>query len=251
MSLDPIDYLPIIAAPFFGSFMAALAYRLPRGTGIMAGRSRCDGCLATLSIAELLPILSWLWQRGRCRHCGQAIAIDNLVLEILALGLALWAALVTEGWLFWATCGFGWCLAVCAAIDFRHMILPDLLTLPLLLAGLAAAGAFAPGNLASHVIGAIAGFAVFLAVEWIFRRLTGREGLGLGDAKLLAAIGAWVGWPGLPSVVLCAAVTAILVTVGARKFKITAGGGGPIAFGPYLALGAWLVWLYGPLEIIF
>ena len=251
MSPVPIDYLPIIAAPFLGSFMAALAYRLPRGTTILIGRSHCEACQSTLAVTELMPIVSWLWQRGRCRHCGQAIAIDNLVLELLALGLAIWASMVTDGWLFWATCGFGWCLAVCGAIDVRHMLLPDVLTVPLLIAGLAVAAAIAPANLPAHLIGALAGFAVFIAIGWFFRRLTGREGLGMGDAKLLAAAGAWLGWPGLPSVVLFAAASGILATVITRNFKFAKDGGAPIAFGPHLGLGAWLVWLYGPLEITF
>jgi leader peptidase (prepilin peptidase)/N-methyltransferase len=251
MNAIPYALAAVIAAPFVGSFLAALAYRLPRGLGFVGGRSRCDGCGARLGIAELIPIVSWLWARGRCRHCGGAIAIDNLALEIAALGLAAWAGWVMEGWLIWATCGLGWCLLACAAIDFRHLLLPDGLTLPLLVAGLGVAGALAPGNLAGHALGAIAGFSVFAAIAWVYRRARGRDGLGLGDAKLVAALGAWVGWPGLPSVVLFAAVSAITATLAVRKFKAGGDSAQPIAFGPYLALSGWLVWLYGPLEITF
>lgn len=251
MSISPLDILPVFVAPFVGSFLAALAYRLPRGLGFVRGRSRCDSCGAKLAIADLIPIVSWIWLRGRCRHCGQAIAIDNLLLELAALALAVWAAFVMQGWLLWVACALGWSLALCAAIDYRHLVVPDALSLPLLLAGLGVAAALAPGRLPVHAIGAIAGFAVFAAVAWSYRRLAGRDGLGLGDAKLLAALGAWVGWPGLTSVVLFAALSGIAATVAARRLKPATEPGAPIAFGPYLGLGGWLVWLYGPLEITF
>lgn len=254
MSTIPYALSAVIAAPFVGSFLAMLAHRLPRGLGFVGGRSRCDHCAAQLGLAELIPIASWLWRRGRCRHCGSAIAVDNLMLEVAALVLALWAGWVMDGWLIWATCGLGWCLLACAAIDIRHMVLPDGLTLPLLLAGLAVAGTLTPENLTGHALGAIAGFIVFAGIGWAFRRLSGRDGLGLGDAKLVAALGAWVGWAGLASVVLFAAIAAIAVTLALRRLASGGAGGGggePIAFGPYLALAGWLVWLYGPLEITF
>lgn len=96
-----VDYLPLLAAPFIGSFLAALAYRMPRNMGFVFGRSRCDDCGATLKPVDLMPILSWLWHRGRCGYCGQAIAVDNLLLELSALAVAIWASVILDGWLFW------------------------------------------------------------------------------------------------------------------------------------------------------
>jgi leader peptidase (prepilin peptidase)/N-methyltransferase len=250
MNPDLINALPLVAAPLVGSFLAAVAYRLPRGLGFVAGRSRCDGCGTVLGGLELVPIVGWLWRRGRCGHCGGAIAVDNLVLELAALVLAVWAWTVLDGWLLWAGCGFAWCLALAAAIDARHQVLPDGLTLPLLLAGLAVAAALDSTMLADHALGAVAGYGAFALIAWLYRRIRGQEGLGLGDAKLLAAIGAWVGWPGLPSTVLYGALAAIVASIAFRKAGLVQAAQ-PIPFGPFLAIGGWLVWLYGPLEITF
>lgn len=155
--------------------------------------------------------------------------------------------IVTTGWVLVASAIFGWMLLTLGAIDWRTGFLPDVLTIPLLLAGLATAYLLTPSSFVDHLIGTIGGGLFFAAVTWTYRYLRGRDGLGLGDAKLLAAIGAWVSWTGLPTVVLVAALIGI-VTV-----AITAARGTPIAgthriaFGPPLVLAGWLVWLYGPL----
>jgi leader peptidase (prepilin peptidase)/N-methyltransferase len=152
----------------------------------------------------------------------------------------------------WAVCCLGWALLALALIDARHFLLPDRLTLGLLAAGLlvALAGGRAwPVRPLDGVLGAATGYLVLRLVGSAYRRSRGREGLGLGDAKLLAAAGAWTGWIGLPSVVLIAALAA-LAWVGAdalirrRRPQL----GQRIAFGVFLALGTWLVVLYGPLD---
>jgi leader peptidase (prepilin peptidase)/N-methyltransferase len=155
--------------------------------------------------------------------------------------------LVLSGWLLWASLALGWTLLALAAIDLRHYLLPDPLTLPLIPAGLGLAWLIEPAKLPDHAIGAAAGLVGFALIAWLYRRLRRREGLGLGDAKLLAAGGAWLGWQALPSVVALAAVFALaLALAGALpggKLAATT----RIAFGPHLALAIWLVWLYGPL----
>jgi len=133
----------------------------------------------------------------------------------------------------------GWVLLLASLIDLRHFALPDALTLPLIPAGLGVVFLTDRTALADHVIGAFAGYAVFAAIAALYRRFRGREGLGMGDAKLLAASGAWVGWAELPWVVLLAACAALLTALLGRRWQADR----MIAFGPFLALGFWLVWL--------
>jgi len=148
----------------------------------------------------------------------------------------------------WATCLLGWTLIALAVVDVQHHILPDFLTLSLVPIGLAVAAAEAPITIVDHAIGMMVGF-VFVAIVrqlyWFVRR---REGIGLGDAKLLAAAGAWVAWQGLPSVVLIAACFGLGVTLlrSARSGHISVIEAVP--FGAYLCLGIWVVWLYGPIR---
>jgi len=221
--------------------------RLPAGKPVTWDRSACDHCGHRLRAADLVPIASWLAARGRCRHCGARLALLYPAIELGALGVAIWAATVSEGWLLWASCALGWCLLALAVIDLRDGLLPDGLTLPLVPLGLAVAYLEDPSTLVPRAIGAVAGYAVFAFVRIFYRRLRGRDGLGLGDVKLLAAAGAWVSWDGLPSVVLIAAIAglgAVLIgAVAGRRIAVDQ----RLAFGPSLCLATWLVWLYGPL----
>jgi leader peptidase (prepilin peptidase)/N-methyltransferase len=242
-------WLPLAFAPFVGSFLGVLITRLPAAEPVVSGRSRCPVCATRLAPLDLVPLASWAWQRGRCRHCRAPLGLFYPAIELAAVAVALWASVVVPaGWL-WPTCGLGWLLLTLAWIDARHLLLPDVLTLPLIPAGLLVAGWLAPAHLDRHLIGAVAGFVLLWALRWIYRRVRHREGLGLGDAKLLAAAGAWVGWPGLPGVLLIAAVAALAVTLAGG---LVAGGldrHRPIPFGPFLSFGLWLSWLYGPLVL--
>ena len=237
---------PILASPFIGSFLGVLVMRLPEGRQVTAGRSACDHCGHRLGPLDLVPIVSWLALRGRCRHCGAKIAVLPLVMELGALLVALWAASVSDDLALWAGCVLGWSLLTLAAIDFRDGILPDALTLPLILGGLGATYFFTPWQLLDSAIGAVAGFAIFALIRWLYRRLRGREGLGLGDAKLLAAAGAWVTWDGLPSVVLIGAVAGLAIALITNRRGERLALDQALPFGPALCLGTWLVWLYGP-----
>ncbi len=235
----------VLAAPFVGSFLGLVAARLPVGRPVLLGRSMCDACGHVLGVWDLLPVLSWLASRGRCRHCDAPVSSAYPLIEATALAAALWSLAVLPGWLAWAGAGLGWALIALAAADARHGILPDEITLPRIVAGLAVAWGIDPMLTAHNAIGAAAGFAFVVAVREVYRRLRGREGMGLGDAKLLAAAGAWVGWQGLAGVLLIAAATGLAVAVVLRRTSP----GDALPFGPFLALGIWLTWLYGPLML--
>ncbi|MDZ4761779.1 MAG: A24 family peptidase [Alphaproteobacteria bacterium] len=168
---------------------------------------------------------------------------------ITALALGLAAAAV--GWMLGpvefraASILLAFALAWASVVDFDRFILPDALTLGLVVAGLALASTLGSLTLLHHVIGAVAGYAVLALVAFAYRRWRGREGLGRGDAKLLAAAGAWLGWAALPQILLMASVGAmgwVLAGVLARR---RFNGSDPIAFGPFIALGFWLAWTFG------
>jgi leader peptidase (prepilin peptidase) / N-methyltransferase len=244
MALETVAVL--VAGPFVGSFLGVVIERLPAGRPPAFGRSRCDACGATLGAKDLVPIASWLWQRGRCAHCRAELSAFYPIIELAALAVAASAALVVSGWLLLVSCMLGWTLLTLAAIDQRHFLLPDILTLPLIPAGLLVAFALDPALVWSHLVGALAGFAAFAAIAFVYRRLRRREGLGLGDAKLLAAAGAWLGWQALPGLVVIAAVCALAVALARAVAGDRLSATTRIAFGSYLALAFWLVWLLGP-----
>lgn len=245
----PETLLLILAAPCIGSFLGVLADRLPDRRPLFWSRSACAHCGQTLSARDLLPIAGWLLNRGRCRYCGHAVSALYPAIEVAATLVALWSLAVLPGWLAWASCGLGWTLLALSVIDARRLILPDELTLPLIPAGLAVAWAVDRNKLPEHALAAAAGFLLVAAIAVGYRRLRGREGIGLGDAKLLAAAGAWVSWPGLPGVLLLAAAAGL---AGALLKGLRTGSLSPrqeLPFGPYLAGGLWLTWLYGPIKL--
>lgn len=237
-----MDILAVLLAPIIGSFLACAAIRLPAGEGLW-GRSACPHCGHRLGATELVPLLSWLVQRGHCRACSGAISAFYPAVEAMALVIAISAVATLDGWRLAAGLGLGWTLLLLAAIDWRCQLLPDGLTLPLAAAGLLLALLFEPAQLPLRAIGAAAGWAVFAALGAGYRRLRGQDGLGAGDGKLVAAAGAWIGPIGLPWVVLMAALGG-LAAIGVA---VKAGGGWPadrrLPFGPFLAAAIWLVWL--------
>ena len=241
---------PVIAAPFIGSFIGVLILRLPAGQPIGMVRSACPHCSATLGATDLVPFASWLLLRGRCRHCSAALGAFYPGIEAASLLVAVWAVVVLPGPLSWIGCILGWTLLAAAMIDLRHLVLPDVLILPLIPAGLAVHALIAPERLPDHAIGAVIGYLGFVAIRGLYGAIRRREGLGLGDAKLLAAAGAWVGWQGLPSVVFLGAMLTLagLLAVAGAGGKVDAKG--EIPFGPALALAFWIVWLHGPLVAI-
>jgi leader peptidase (prepilin peptidase)/N-methyltransferase len=234
----------LVLAPVAGSFLGALASRAPDLRSALSGRSRCDACGTTLGPAELVPLLSWAALRGRCRHCGAAIGAIHPALELGCLAIAIWAGTLFTGWALALACLLGWVLLALATIDVRTRLLPDPLVLAVALGGLVA-GALAPDTLVDRLIGAGLGGGLMALVAIGYERMRGRAGLGWGDVKLVAALGLWVGWQGLPGLILCASLG------GLGYAGLMALIGRPIArdqelpFGPFIAAAGWLVFLYG------
>ena len=208
--------------------------------------SHCPACNTPLRWFENIPLLGYLWLRGRCAHCQARISPRYPLVELSSAALAAycawrygltWPALA---WFF-----FGAILLSLALIDWATTYLPDSLTLPLLWAGLLAAATGLTGTpLPQAVWGAAIGYASLRLVYEIFLHLTGREGMGHGDFKLYAAIGAWLGWPALLPVLLVASVSGLVVGL-MLKFYGRLGEQGQLPFGPFLALGGALGWILG------
>jgi leader peptidase (prepilin peptidase)/N-methyltransferase len=228
------------AARHLGAADAALA-RLD----LARPRSHCPSCGHTLAWHDNIPLWSWLRLHGRCRACGTPISLRYPMVE--AVTAALFAALAWRHgpqWPVLAACAVAATLVALAAIDWDTLLLPDSLTLPLLWAGLVAAVLGWGVPLSSAVIGAIAGYAVLWSVATLFERLTGKAGMGAGDFKLLAALGAWLGWQALLPVLLmasvCGAVAGLLMQrLGALRE------GRYVPFGPFLAGAGIAVLLVG------
>jgi leader peptidase (prepilin peptidase)/N-methyltransferase len=240
---------PVALSPIIGSFLGVLVLRAESPRSIVFGRSACALCDHPLEARDLLPVLSWVAAHGRCRYCGRRIGAFYPGIEIAALAVAVWSAIVFSGSLVWASCLLGWFLLALAATDFKFYLLPDFLTVPLIAAGLLVTTAIDPSAVLAHAAGAVSGFSFVVVLRYAYWKLRGREGMGLGDAKLLCAAGAWVAWDGLPSVVLIAALSALCFLL----LKSLRGGtislGDRIPFGVFLCLGTWIVWLYGPLVL--
>lgn len=240
---DASAWSAVLAAPFIGSFLGVVIRRLPEGRPIAWSRSTCEGCGTTLAARDLVPVLSWVAGRGRCRFCGRWLGWFYPGVELAALAVALVAAVFDQGVEIWLDCILGWALLALAWIDAQHWLLPDRLTLSLVLAGLAAALIFDPSELTGRALGAALGYLALRAVAFVYRRVRGRDGLGQGDAKLFAAAGAWVGASALPQVILIAALAALFAAGCLRLSGVRLGPFSALPFGPFLALATWLVWM--------
>jgi leader peptidase (prepilin peptidase)/N-methyltransferase len=242
-------WLILGAAPIVGSLLGVLIVRLPAGEGVVLDRSRCRTCAHPLGPLDLVPLASWLALRGRCRYCRQPISRLYPAVEVAAILVAAWAAVTVPEALAWPTALLGWALLGLAVIDARDLILPDVLTWPLAACGLATAWLLDAPSLADHAAGAVAGWLGFWLIGRIYTALRHRRGLGLGDAKLMTAAGVWVGWQGLPSVILLGSLGALAAVAVAAILRRPVTASTAIPFGPFLALGLWLTWLYGPIQL--
>ena len=220
---------------------------------LVVPRSACPACRAPIPAWRNIPVLSWLLLRGRCANCQARISVRYPLIELLC-GL-LTAAVVWRFGVGWTALGalmVTWFLIALAGIDLDHQLLPDSLTLPLLWGGLLASLGWSASTATSlpvsptdAIVGAAAGYLSLWSVYHLFRMCTGKEGMGFGDFKLLAALGAWLGWRMLLPIVLCSAavgaVVGITLIVTARR-----GRGVPLPFGPFLAAAGWLAMMWGP-----
>ena len=266
---EPFVLVPLLSllGLFVGSFLNVVIHRLPkmmerdwhaqaaelRGEpapeaarfNLATPRSRCPHCGHRLSALENIPVLSFIFLRGRCRHCGAGISKRYPVVELCTAalsGVAAWhfgASTATLGALL-----FIWALVALSFIDLDTQLLPDSITLPLLWLGLAfnTGGVFT--DLHSAVIGAMAGYLALWTVYWLFRLATGKEGMGYGDFKLLAAIGAWLGWQVLPLTILLSSLVGAIVGIALIAFA-RHGRNVPIPFGPYLGAAGLIALLWG------
>ncbi|MDF0729198.1 A24 family peptidase [Pseudomonas entomophila] len=250
-----------------GSFLNVLAHRLPLMLerqwqdearevlglpGVAHARfdlclpaSHCPQCQHRLRAWENIPLLSYLLLRGRCSACKARISPRYPLVELACAGLSLATA-----WHFGVSLAalgallLGWCLLALALIDAKHQVLPDVLVLPMLWLGLVlnAFELFVP--LADALWGAVAGYLSLWTVYWAFKLVTGKEGMGYGDFKLLALLGAWGGWQLLPLTLLLSSLAGALIGLCLLRLR-RASMGTALPFGPYLAIAGWIAWLWG------
>ena len=247
----------------FGSFLNVLIHRLPimieqswneppspetDALNLVFPGSHCPACRHPIAWHDNVPLLGFALLRGRCRHCGVRISWQYPLIELFTSALFVWSLLHHPHWpaaLAWA--GFASALLALAVIDARTHWLPDALTQPLTWGGLIAAGlGWTNVSLADALTGAVAGYLCLWSVYWVFLLVTGKEGMGHGDFKLLAALGAWFGWQQLLALVLMASVSGLLVAL-VMLWRQKLPENRQIAFGPFLAFsGAWLLFFGAP-----
>lgn len=203
-------------------------------------RSQCPNCEHSIPLRHNVPVLSWLVLRARCPYCSAGIPVRYPLVEAATLLTGLWVVhSFGYEWLTVAFLLYTSSLIALGCIDLETQLLPDEITMPLLWAGLLAALAFGHVSPADAVIGAVVGYMALWMVYWGFKLLTGREGMGHGDFKLLAALGAWLGWQALPAVVLIASLAGLAyAAVGLVRRSIRRDQ--PIPFGPFLATAGWV-----------
>ena len=268
--LPPASLLPTLVAGVLGllvgSFLNVVIYRIPKMMqresdnyvaeesgqepphtdrfNLFVPRSACPHCGHRISALENIPVLSYLILGGQCRECKARISLRYPVVELLS---GLLAAFIVwrfgSGWAGLSAVVFAWLLIAMTGIDLDTQLLPDDLTFPLLWLGLLVniKGTFAP--LSTAVIGAVAGYLALWSVYWLFKLTTGKEGMGYGDFKLLAALGAWLGWKMIPAIILISSVVGAAVGIGLMVFA-RHGRNKPIPFGPYLAAAGLIALLY-------
>jgi leader peptidase (prepilin peptidase) / N-methyltransferase len=227
----------------FGSFIATVALRWPEGRSALRGRSECDSCRKSLRAHELVPLLSYALQRGRCRACGAVIHPGHLAVEIAGMLVGIAAGLVAPGWEGVAGAVFGWLLLTLAALDLAAFWLPNLLTGALALTGIINGLFFDPGWI-DRIAGGLIGFGLLTLVAFTYRHVRGREGLGGGDPKMFGGIGLWLGATMLAPVLLAASVTGLAVAlalrIAGREMRMTS----RLPLGTLLAFAAFPAWLY-------
>lgn len=228
----------------FGSFANVVIYRLPLGKSVVSPRSACTKCGKMIAWYDNVPVLSWIFLGAKCRHCRNPIPIRYPIVELLT-GLVFGAIMYKYGyqWVTLEYLVFAWSLIVVSFIDLDHMILPDVFTLSGILIGLVGAALNPERQFSNALLGVLLGGGFLYAIAYTYLVLRKEEGMGGGDIKLLAWIGAVLGWTSIPFVILASSVLGSIVGLG-LALRRRAGLKSVIPFGPYLALAA-LVFLLG------
>jgi len=266
---DPLVLVPLctLLGLFIGSFLNVVIHRLPvmmerewqaeaaslRGEeaaatpvfNLATPRSRCPHCGHSIGALENIPVVSYLVLRGRCRHCSAPIGARYPLIEVACAALSGFTALhFGYGLAGVGALVFLWAMIALCFIDLDTQLLPDSITLPLVWLGLLLnlSGTFT--DISSAVVGAAAGYLALWSVFWLFKLTTGKEGMGYGDFKLLAAIGAWLGWQILPLTILLSSLVGAVVGIGLIVLR-KHGREIPIPFGPYLAAAGLLALYWG------
>ncbi len=252
-----------------GSFLNVVIYRLPvmmenswreqcaeldeRDTttdtsqkfNLITPRSRCRKCNSLIYAWQNIPVFSYLFLKGKCANCSAPISIQYPLIELLTAALSV-IVVAKFGLTLPALAALclTWALIALSVIDLKHTLLPDDITLPFLWLGLilSLSDHFIPTS--DAIIGAAAGYLILWSVYWAFKLITGKEGMGYGDFKLLAVLGAWMGWQSLPGIILLSSLVGAIVGIAMIMFaghdrRV------PIPFGPYLAIAGWIYLLYG------
>ncbi|MFV0574396.1 MAG: prepilin peptidase [Vibrio sp.] len=209
-------------------------------------RSRCPKCNTQIRAIDNIPVISWLFLKGKCHKCSNPISARYPLIELLTAALCVVVGFYfPSDWYAVALLFFTFALVSATFIDLDTMLLPDQITLPLMWAGLALSlFNISPISLQDAVIGAMAGYLCLWSVYWLFKLLTGKEGMGYGDFKLLAALGAWLGWQQLPLLILLSSVVGLvfgLIQLRLQKKGIEKA----FPFGPYLAIAGWFCLIWG------
>lgn len=257
-----------ILSLFVGSFLNVVIYRLPQmletswseecriylglkphteaeKLNLAFPASHCPRCKTPIAPWHNIPVLSYLWLRGKCSHCKTHISLRYPFVEALTCLVSVYIAWrFGFTWQTFAALLFTWILIALTFIDLDHHLLPDQLTLLLLWLGLffSLFAVFSTSHTA--IIGAITGYLIFALTQWVFEFITGKNGMGQGDVKFLAALGAYLGWEMLPLIILLASISGVIITFShmliKHNFKST-----PLPFGPYLAVAGWIALVWG------
>ena len=278
LQASPVTFTAVvfILSLLIGSFLNVVIYRLPlileaqwraqcaelagepasedgQALTLSSPRSHCPGCKAPVKAIQNIPVISWLALRGRCASCRARIPVRYPLVELTT---AILSAVVAWHFGFGFTAGCAllvtWLLIPLTGIDADHQLLPDSITLPLLWLGLLASLAHDPATMSAlpvaptdAIIGAVAGYLFLRGVFHAFKLLTGKEGMGFGDFKLFAALGAWLGWQMLPLILLLSAAVGAIVGIALIVLR-KQGREVPIPYGPYLAGAGWIAMMWGP-----
>jgi len=229
----------------FGSFLTVCIHRIPQGKSVVTPRSACPACGNRIAWYDNVPIWSFLWLQGRCRGCQQAIPFRYPVIELVN-GLGYLLVYWRFGWA-WSTIIYAGLLSVFLVvtwIDWDHQIIPDVITLPGIIIGLICAGFLLPTGWENSVIGILVGGGVLLILAWVSPYVFGKEGMGGGDIKFLAMVGAFLGWKAALLALMIASVVGACIGIALLWAKVMERGQ-YIPFGPYLAMGSFVAMLWG------